>query len=80
MEDDEPGARLVVELEEIQFPAETAVVALFRLFEKPQMLRPAPPWRRKAGPVDALEHLVAFVAPPVGAGHVEELEGLDHPR
>ena len=77
--DDQPRARLVVELEEIQFPAETAVVPLFRLFQEPQMFVERL-LRRETGPVDALEHLVVLVPPPVGAGHVEELEGPDHPR
>ena len=77
--DDQPGADLVVELEQVQLPAEMAVVPLLRLFQDPQMLIERL-LRREAGPVDALEHLVALVAAPVGAGHVEELEGPDHPR
>ena len=36
-------------------------------------------WVGEGGAVDALQHLVALVAEPVGAGDVRELEGLDLP-
>src|SRR5438093_2540684 len=60
---------------EVELAAELAVVALLRLFEPPQMLVELL-LREPGGAVDALEHRVPLVAPPVGAGGREELEVL----
>src|SRR5207244_6053480 len=51
------------------------VVPLLRLLEPPQMLVELL-LREPRGAVDALEHRVALVAPPVGAGGREQLEVL----
>jgi len=79
MKDDQPRPRFVVHLEEIQLPAQTAVIPLFGFPHHPQVFV-----QRllggKAGPVNPLEHPVALVAPPIGAGHIKETEGLDHDR
>jgi len=77
--DDEPRPHLLVDLEEVELPAQLAVVAPLGLLDEGEillhLLRGGKP-----RPVDALEHLVVLVAAPVGAGHVEELEGLDLAR
>jgi hypothetical protein len=71
--------RLVLRMEEVELLAELAVVALLRLLDAMEvrlevfLLRP-----RRA--VDALEHLVARVAAPVGAGDLHELEHLELAR
>ena len=71
--DDEPGADFLIHLEEIQLLAELGL-----LDEGEVLLHLS--GRRKPRPVDALEHLVVLVAAPVGARHVEQLEGLDLAR
>ena len=77
--DDQTRTRLLVDLEQIQFPSEAAVVALAGLFQDTQMFVERL-LRREAGPVNPLEHLVALIPSPVGAGDAEELEGPDHAR
>ena len=67
--------RDVVKGVEVELAPELAVVALLRLLEPPQMLVELL-LREPRGAVDALEHRVALVAPPVGAGGREELEVL----
>ena len=63
-------------MEQVQLAADAAVVALLGLFEAVQvvieLLLVGP-----GGAVDALEHLVARVAAPVGTGHLHQLEGLE---
>ena len=67
---------LVLQMEQVELPAETPVVALFRLLQHLQvgvlvlLLRP-----RRA--VDPLQHLVLRVAAPVGAGQPHQLEHLE---
>jgi hypothetical protein len=63
-------------VEEIELLAETAVVALFGLFEHVQigiLIFLSGPGRA----VDALQHLVLRVAAPVGTGHLHQLEDLE---
>ncbi|OPY06745.1 MAG: hypothetical protein A4E68_02257 [Syntrophaceae bacterium PtaB.Bin095] len=79
MKDDEARPGLVVHLEQIQLPAQTAVIPLFGLLDDPEVLGKLL-FRREARAVYALEHLVLFIASPVGAGHVQELEGPNDPR
>ena len=61
--------------EEIELPAEDPVVALPRLLQPVEvglevfLLEPG-------GAVDPLEHLPLLVAPPIGAGGVQQLEVL----
>jgi hypothetical protein len=67
---------VLVDVEQVQLAAQLAVVALFGLFQHVQVLRQLV----LAGPgraVDALQHLVAVVAAPVGAGHLHQLEVLE---
>jgi len=77
--DDESGAHLLVDLKEVQLPAELAVIAALGLLDEGEVLLHLFGCREPR-PVNALEHLVVLVAPPVGARHVEELEGLDLSR
>ena len=73
----EHGAgRMLVDVEQVQFLAELAVVALFGFLQHRQVgleFFLAGP----GGAVDALQHLVAVVAAPVGAGHLHQLEVLE---
>jgi hypothetical protein len=68
------GAQFLREREQIELPAELPVVAAFGLLQAVQVgsevLLGGP-----GGAVDALELCVAFVAAPVRAGDVRELEG-----
>ena len=65
--------RLVLHVEEIELSGELAVVAFFRFLQAVQvgvevfLLRPG-------RTVDALQHGVARIAPPVGAGELHQLE------
>jgi hypothetical protein len=64
---------VLVEVEQVELAAELAVVALLGLLQHRQVLLQVV----LAGPgraVDALQHLVAVVAAPVGAGHLHQLE------
>ena len=66
---------LVLGMEEVQGLAELAVVALLRLGQTVEIgleLLAVPP----GGAVDALQHLVARVAAPVGSGHLHQLEAV----
>jgi len=77
MEDDQPRARFVIHLKQIEFFAQTPVISLFGLFQERQIIL-----KRlligKARAVDALEHLISLIAAPVGARHAQQLEGFDH--
>ena len=68
--------RLFLQVEQVELAADAAMVALLGFFEPVQvliqLLLVGP-----GGAVDALEHLVARIAAPVGAGHLRELEGLE---
>ena len=79
MKDDESRSRLVIHLEEIQFPAQTAMIPLFGLLDNPEMFDELF-FRGETRSVDALEHLIFLIAAPVGACHIQKLEGLDHTR
>jgi hypothetical protein len=73
-----PGA-VLVDVEQVQFAAQLAVVALLGLLQHRQVLLQVV----LGGPgraVDALQHLVAVVAAPVGAGHLHQLEVLELAR
>ncbi len=72
------GRRLGMEAEKVEVAANLAVVALLRLLEAPQILVQvllAFPDRS----VDPLQHRPLLVAPPVGGGRAEQLEGTDLP-
>ncbi len=71
--------RLFLEVEEIELAPEAPVVAPLGLFQAVQ-IRLERLLVRPRGAVDTLEHLVARIAPPVGAGHLHELEGLEPAR
>ena len=66
---------LVHEREQAELLAKLAVVTLFGLFDAGQ-IRVELLLLREAGAVDALEHLAAAVAAPVGAGDARELDGV----
>ena len=65
-------------MEQVHLPAEPPVVALLRLLQLVQvglqLLLVAP-----CGAVDALEHGVAVIAAPIGAGDLHQLEALADP-
>jgi hypothetical protein len=66
---------LFLHVEEIHLAAEFAVIALLGFFEAQQMrgeILLVGPGRA----VDALQHLVAMIAAPVGAGQLHQLERL----
>ncbi len=67
--------RFLLKVEEVHDSAETTMVALFRLLEHAQILAQllviGP-----GCPVNALQHLVVGVAPPIRAGHPRQFEGI----
>ena len=69
---------LGLHMEEVELAAELTVVAALRLFHPMEVvvqgLLVAP-----GGAVDPLQHGVARVAPPIGPGHLGELEGAEAP-
>ena len=69
---------LVVEAEEVEFPAELAVVALLGHLQPRHVLFELL-LRGEGGTVDAGEHGVVGVAAPVGAGRREHFDGRDAP-
>jgi len=68
--------RLAVERKKVELAAETAVVTALELFETRkvgiELLL-----RRKGRAVDTLQHLVALIAPEVGARSLEQPDGAD---
>src|SRR5262245_6763958 len=73
MPQDQAGAHLLVDREEVQLLAEPAVIAAQRFLDALEMGREVLlAGERRA--VDALEHLVALVAQPVSARDVGEFE------
>ena len=68
--------RVVVDVKQVQLAPKLAVVAFFGLLQQRQMLLQFI-LGRPGGAVDALQHLVAVVAPPVGTGHLHQLEMLE---
>jgi len=73
----EDGAgRAVLEVEEVELLTEPPMIAFLGLFEQGQIglerLLVGP-----GGAVDALQLLVARIAPPIGSGHFGELEGFE---
>ena len=71
--------RDVVDVEQVELAAEPAMVALLGFLEHAQVLLQLVLGRPR-GAVDALEHLVAMVAAPIGAGHLHQLEVLEPAR
>ena len=68
--------RLLLEVEQVELLAQPAMVAPLGLLEPVQVLVELLPARER-GAVDPLQHGVAAVAPPVGAGELGQLEGAD---
>jgi len=67
---------MLVDVEQVEFTAELAVVAFFGFLQAQQVLLQV----FLAGPggaIHALQHLVLAVATPVGAGHFHEFEVLE---
>ena len=75
MPEDRPG-RLFLQVKEIELLADAAMVALLGLFQAVQVLIELL-LVRPGGAVDPLQHLVARIAAPVGAGDLGELERLE---
>ena len=71
---DEAGPELVVDGEEAEVSAQLTVVSLGGFFEAVEVGVEGV-LGLEGGAVDALEHGAVFVAAPVGAGDVQELEG-----
>ena len=69
---------LFLEMEQIERLAQPAVISALGLLQAMEVLVELLAGR-PGGAVDALEHGVAAVAPPVGPGHLEQLEGADPP-
>ena len=67
---------MLVDVEQVEFAAELAVVALLRLLDHGQVLLQLV-LRSPGRAVDALQHLVAVVASPVGASDFHEFEVLE---
>src|SRR5204862_7443418 len=70
--------RLFLQMKQVEFAAELAMVAALGFLEPEQVLvefllvRPG-------GAVDALQLRVPGIAAPIGAGHIHQLEGLPEP-
>ena len=69
--------RLFLDVEQVHGPADPAVVALFRLLQLVEVRFQFLPVTPRRG-VDAAQHRVAVVAPPVGARHPHQLERRAH--
>ncbi len=70
-----PGG-FFLQVEQVQLPADAPVIAFFSFFEPGQVvLELLVVGPRRA--IDPLQHLVARVAAPVGAGHLHEFEGFE---
>ncbi len=65
-----------IEAEQIKFPAHATMVTAFGFLKQGEVLAEFL-WRCKGRPVDALEHLVFFVPPPICASHTGEFKGRD---
>ena len=76
--DDEAGADLVVNGEQVEFAAENAVVAAAGLLQAVQVVVQRVLGLPR-GAVYALQHGPVLVATPVGAGDAQQLEGGDGP-
>ena len=66
--------RLRLEVEQIHFLADLAVIALGRFLEAEEVLVELL-LVQPAGPIDAAQHRVVLVAAPIGARHARQLEG-----
>ena len=70
--------RLVLKMEQVHLPPQPAVVAPLGLFQAAQVQSQFLV-ARPGGAVDALQHFIPGVAPPVGAGQFGEFEGAPQP-
>ena len=78
MPEDEAGAGFFLNAEEVELDAELAMVAALGFFKTVQMFVQLF-LREESHGVNALELGIAFLALPVGARDVHQLEGLDAP-
>ena len=76
MPEDQPRPGEVLDREQVELLAQHPVIALLRLFDLVQV-RLQVLLREKRRAVDALQLRVLFVAQPVGAGDIQQLERLD---
>ena len=68
--------RFVLQVEQFEMPAKTAVVAFFRFCQHVQvgvLIILARPSRA----IDALQLFIGLIAAPVGSGHLHKLEDLE---
>src|SRR5918995_162753 len=76
MPEDETGADLLVDREEVGLAAEPAMIAALGLFQPRQVrVQLVLGWPGRA--IDALQHRPLLIATPVGAGDGEEFERAD---
>ena len=67
--------RMVVNMKQVQFAAQFAVVTLLGLFQHRQVLLQVI-LGRPGGAVNTLQHFIFVVTAPVGAGHLHQFEVL----
>ena len=65
----------LLEVEQVEFAAEPAVVALLRFLDLLE-IEVEVVLLGEGGAIDARQHLVVAVAAPIGAGHLHQLEGV----
>jgi hypothetical protein len=68
--------RMFVDVEQVQFTPEFAVITLFRLFQPGQVLLQIV-FTGPGGAIHALQHFILAVTTPVGTGHFHQLEMLE---
>ena len=68
--------RLLLHMEQVEFAAQAAMIAFFRLFQAGEIglecLLVGP-----RGAIDALQHFVVRIAAPIGPRHLHQMEGLE---
>ena len=74
--EDQARADLVLGGEQLHLFAQPSVIAFFGLFQGGEVFFQVL-LVKEGGPVDALQDIPFFIAPPVGAGDPEEFKGLD---
>src|SRR6185295_4350358 len=76
MPEHKAGADLILDRDQVEFLPDLSVVTSFNLFQLRQM-RVEFRLGRKGGPIDPLQHGIAFVAAPVRTSSTQELECPD---
>ena len=76
MPEDQAGADVILDGDQVEFLTDLSVVSSLNLFQAREM-RVEFRLSREGGPIDPLQHGIAFVAAPVSPGRVQELEYPD---